>query len=279
MAQQQSASPALSDFAVIVDPADNVAVVKTAVDAGLSLEAPGGRTVTLTGAVTPGHRFATRAIPEGTFVLQYGQPIGTSRGIAEGDPITLRNMSNEVPVVRDLPADLHIAPPDYFPASQVRDVAGLPPAGWPRRHAQLRADRADQHVREPRGAADCDDRRVHAVQPREVPQRRRRRRHPAQQGLRLLGRLEHRGDAAHAVELRRPSQRRRRDLHRAGVREDQPHGRREVPAEGARRARQARRPLRHPGGGRHAGGDRSRPEGSGGHAADRSTRRRAARRR
>ena len=125
MAQQQSASPALSDFAVIVDPADNVAVVKTAVDAGLTLEAPGGRTVTLTGAVTPGHRFATRAIPEGTFVLQYGQPIGTSRGIAEGDPITLRNMSNEVPVVRDLPADLHIAPPDYFPASQVGTWQGF----------------------------------------------------------------------------------------------------------------------------------------------------------
>jgi len=125
MAQQQSASPALSDFAVIVDPADNVAVVKTAVDAGLSLEAPGGRTVTLTGAVTPGHRFATRAIPEGTFVLQYGQPIGTSRGIAEGDPITLRNMSNEVPVVRDLPADLHIAAPDHFPASQVATWQGF----------------------------------------------------------------------------------------------------------------------------------------------------------
>jgi len=125
MAQQQSASPALSDFAVIVDPADNVAVVKTAVDARLTLEAPGGRTVTLTGAVTPGHRFATRAIPEGTFVLQYGQPIGTSRGIAEGDPITLGNMSNEVPVVRDLPADLHIAPPDYFPASQVGTWQGF----------------------------------------------------------------------------------------------------------------------------------------------------------
>ncbi len=125
MAQQQSASPALSDFAVIVDPADNVAVVKTAVDAGLTLEAPGGRAVTLTGAVTPGHRFATRAIPEGTFVLQYGQPIGTSRGISQGDPITLRNMSNEVPVVRDLPADLHIAPPDYFPASQVATWQGF----------------------------------------------------------------------------------------------------------------------------------------------------------
>ena len=125
MAQQQSATPALSDFAVIVDPADNVAVVKTAVDTGLSLEAPGGRVVTLTGAVTPGHRFATRAIPEGDFVLQYGQPIGTSRGIGEGDPITLRNMSNDVPVVRDLPADLHTPPPDYVPVANCATWQGF----------------------------------------------------------------------------------------------------------------------------------------------------------
>src|SRR4029077_6082120 len=125
MAQQQSASPALSDFAVIVDPADNVAVVKTAVDGGLTLEAPGGRTVTPNAAVHSGHRFATRAIPEGTFVRQYGQPIGTSRGIAEGDPITLRNMSNEGPLVTDLLPARHSAPPDYFPASQVGTWQGF----------------------------------------------------------------------------------------------------------------------------------------------------------
>src|SRR4029079_5924455 len=87
--------------------------VKTAVEAGLALERPDGQIVTLTCAVTPGHRFATRPIPEGEFVLQYGQPIGTSRGIAEGDPITVRNMSNDVPVVRDLPADLHTPAPEY----------------------------------------------------------------------------------------------------------------------------------------------------------------------
>ena len=125
MAHQQSALPALRDYAVIVDPADNVAVVKTAVEAGLSLSLPDGRVVTLTGAVTPGHRFATRAITEGQFVLQYGQPIGTSRGIAEGDPITLRNMSNDVPVVRDLPPDLHLAPPDYFPPDRVESWQGF----------------------------------------------------------------------------------------------------------------------------------------------------------
>ena len=167
------------------------------------LEAPGGRKVTLTGAVTPGHRFATRAIPEGTFVLQYGQPIGTSRGIAEGDPITLRNMSNEVPVVRDLPADLHIAPPDYFPASQVATWQGFrrPDGRVGTRNFVLIVPTSMCASHESQQIATIAEFTLYT--PREVPQRRRRRRDPAQQGLRLLGRLEHRGHAPHAVELRR----------------------------------------------------------------------------
>src|SRR5262245_8073689 len=104
MPQDHAAATSLSQYAIVVDPADNVAVAKTAVEPGLSLELPDGRHVVVTGTVTPGHRFAIRAIPAADFVRQYGQPIGTSRGIGEGDPITLENMNNDVPVVRDLPA-------------------------------------------------------------------------------------------------------------------------------------------------------------------------------
>ena len=111
MAQEHAAPPALREFAIVVDASDNVAVVKREVAAGQTLTLDEGRVVTMTGLVTPGHRFATRAIPAGEFVRQYGQPIGTSRGIAEGDPITVRNMSNDVPVVRELPADLHTPAP------------------------------------------------------------------------------------------------------------------------------------------------------------------------
>ena len=81
MAHEHAAATSIAEVAVIVSPADNVAVVKTAVEAGLALERPDGQIVTLSGPVTPGHRFATRPIPEGEFVLQYGQPIGTSRGM------------------------------------------------------------------------------------------------------------------------------------------------------------------------------------------------------
>ena len=114
----------LGQVAVVVDGADNVAVVKHEVGAGAVVRTPDGRDITIRGAVTPGHRFATADIPSGAFVRQYGQPIGTSKGIAEGDPIGAANMSNEVPVVRDLPGDLHTAPPEYVPPPQRRSFAG-----------------------------------------------------------------------------------------------------------------------------------------------------------
>ncbi len=74
----------ISAFAIIVDPKDNVAVVKTETWPGLEVSLPDGRVVQVTERVAPGHRFATRSIPKGAFVLQYGHPIGTSLGIQEG---------------------------------------------------------------------------------------------------------------------------------------------------------------------------------------------------
>jgi altronate hydrolase len=107
----------LRDFAVIVDARDNVAVAKTEIPPGLTVEQD-AHLVKVTGTVTPGNRFALRPIPAGQFVRQYGQPIGTSRGIAEGDPISHANMSNDVPVVRDLDPSLSMPPPAYVPVSE-----------------------------------------------------------------------------------------------------------------------------------------------------------------
>src|SRR6266496_2438641 len=71
----------ISEYAIIVDSHDNVAVVKTATSPALEVILPEGRVLQLRSAVEPGHRFATRDIPEGEFVLQFDQPIGTSLGI------------------------------------------------------------------------------------------------------------------------------------------------------------------------------------------------------
>jgi altronate hydrolase len=108
----------LSEFAIVVDPKDNVAVVKKATVPGLELILPSGSLLAVGREIPPGHRFATRNIPAGEFVLQFGQPIGTSLGINAGEQITHENMSDDVPIVRELPEDLHTRPPDYFPLDQ-----------------------------------------------------------------------------------------------------------------------------------------------------------------
>ena len=104
----------LSEFAIIVDPKDNVAVVKKATSPGLELLLPDESSIEVRGAVPPGHRFATKDIPAGDFVLQFGQPIGTSLGIKQGEQISHDNMTDDVPIVRDLPENLHTPAPDYF---------------------------------------------------------------------------------------------------------------------------------------------------------------------
>jgi altronate hydrolase len=115
----------ISDYAIIVNENDNVAVVKSETNEGLTVELPDGSTVTLPSAVPPGHRFATRDIPAGEFVRQYGQPIGTSLGIEKGEWIGHDNMTDDVPVVRDLPADLHSPAPDYFTPESLATFHGF----------------------------------------------------------------------------------------------------------------------------------------------------------
>ena len=115
----------ISEYAIVVGPNDNVAVVKKETFVDLEVLLPNGSLVKLRDAVPPGHRFATRDIPAGEFVTQFGQPIGTSLGIKSGDQITHANMSNDVPLIRDLPDSLHTPPPDYFPEAERRTFMGF----------------------------------------------------------------------------------------------------------------------------------------------------------
>src|SRR5258705_7946436 len=115
---ETSQTQPINEYEIIVAPKDNVAVVKTETHPALEVVLPDKHLLQLSSAVPPGHRFATCDIPEGQFVLQFGQPIGTSLGIKEGEQITHENMSNEVPIVRDLPESLHTPAPDYILESE-----------------------------------------------------------------------------------------------------------------------------------------------------------------
>src|SRR3712207_799777 len=118
-------APPIGDYAIIVSPEDNLAVVKEQTAPGLEVTLPSGRVVRVRDSVPPGHRFATRDIAAGEHVLQYGPPIGTSLGIREGDYISHANMTDDVPVVRELPEDLHTPAPDYIPESERATFKGF----------------------------------------------------------------------------------------------------------------------------------------------------------
>lgn len=109
----------LQNVAILVHPDDNVAVVRKLITAGTSVTVSHGKIVEVATAIEPGHRFALRDIAESAHVLQYGQPIGTSLGITSGQPVTHDNMNDHVPTIREAPADLATAPPDYIYACQV----------------------------------------------------------------------------------------------------------------------------------------------------------------
>src|SRR6185369_1416420 len=117
------ASP-ISEFAIIVNPQDNVAVVKKETFPNLEVPLPDATTIRLSATVPPGHRFATRDIPAGEFVRQYGQPIGTSLGIREGEYVSHDNMTDDVPIIRDLPETLHTPAPDYIPEAERKTFMG-----------------------------------------------------------------------------------------------------------------------------------------------------------
>ena len=75
-----------------------------------------GTSIKTQAAIGPGHRFATTSIPDGELVRQYDQPIGTSLGLNPGDVVSEDSMSNDIPVVRDLPPGLATPPPEYVEA-------------------------------------------------------------------------------------------------------------------------------------------------------------------
>lgn len=115
---------ALDAVTIRVNPADNVAVARRRIDAGTTFRMPDGSTFLVRDAVPPGHRIAVVDIPRDEFVRQYGEPIGTSLGIERGGKITHANMSNEVPIQRDLHPDQHVAAPKYISAPQTATFMG-----------------------------------------------------------------------------------------------------------------------------------------------------------
>ncbi|MDO8211153.1 UxaA family hydrolase [Conexibacter sp. CPCC 206217] len=78
--------------ALVLDPADNVAVAVIALSAGEVVELEGGA-VTLSEPIRFGHKLALRAIPAGEPVVKYNETIGrASTAIEPGTHVHVHNV-------------------------------------------------------------------------------------------------------------------------------------------------------------------------------------------
>jgi altronate hydrolase len=109
----------LSQVAVHLRPEDNVAIAARHLPEGLEVE-HAGRTLTLTGRVGLGHKFALRAIRQGEAVYKYGQVIGfASQEIPAGGHVHVHNVKadafeRDYAFCRDCPPPPAPAEPRYF---------------------------------------------------------------------------------------------------------------------------------------------------------------------
>src|SRR5579883_2701920 len=87
--------PTAENSAILLNPADNIAVARVPLAAGNELRI-GGQTITVRDAVPAGHKVALRAIQPGEVVHRYGQSIGRAKAaIQAGAHVHTHNLSFE----------------------------------------------------------------------------------------------------------------------------------------------------------------------------------------
>ncbi len=90
---------------LVLNEADNIAVLKRAAPAG-SAQRIGNGEVVLSKTLEMGHKIATRPIARGEDVLKYGFSIGyASSDIAPGEHVHLHNLTSRYTVIRDWEAE------------------------------------------------------------------------------------------------------------------------------------------------------------------------------
>lgn len=75
---------------------DPVAIAKELIPAGTRIDIC-GNFITIKTLIPKGHRFTLRDIPSGEYISQFGYPFAQSKGIAQGDLLTVRNTLPNIP--------------------------------------------------------------------------------------------------------------------------------------------------------------------------------------
>ena len=85
--------------AIVLDPADDVAVLVAAVEAGafVKVSGPNGPlSLTVRQTLPMGHKIALRALPAGSPVRKYGEVIGRlTEPVAAGDHVHIHNLASQ----------------------------------------------------------------------------------------------------------------------------------------------------------------------------------------
>jgi altronate hydrolase len=113
---------ALSDVAVHLRPADNVAVARQTIPAGTEIQFNGG-TLKVPSLVKPGHKFAVQPVKEGDAITKYGQVIGfAGKNLTPGEHVHTHNV-----VLGKFERDYAYAsqtPPPPAPPAEYRNFLG-----------------------------------------------------------------------------------------------------------------------------------------------------------
>ena len=114
---------AITEVAIVLNAADDVAIAKKEIPAGTVLEDAGGR-IEVRQDIRPGHKVARHARGRGEAVRRYGQVIGfATADIAVGDHVHTQNLA-----VGDLQREYEIGtdvrPVDFYPPASMRYFDG-----------------------------------------------------------------------------------------------------------------------------------------------------------
>ena len=80
---------------LVLAPGDNVAIAKSDIPAGTTLQVM-GVTVTVKAAMETGHKFAFKKVSKGDGITKYGAPIGVAtQAIEPGDSMHIHNVTRD----------------------------------------------------------------------------------------------------------------------------------------------------------------------------------------
>jgi len=80
---------------LVLSPGDNVAIAKSDIPAGTTLQVM-GVTVTVKATMETGHKFAFKKVAKGAGITKYGAPIGVAtQDIAPGDSMHIHNVTSD----------------------------------------------------------------------------------------------------------------------------------------------------------------------------------------